>query len=696
MSAAEYSVQGNIAVIQLNHPPVNSLSLVLRQSLGPAIERAEADPAVHASIIIGSEKAFCGGADIREFGTDKAAQPPKLRDILAIMDSAKKPLVAAIGGFALGGGMELGLGCHYRVALPGTRLALPEITLGILAGGGGVQRMPRIIPVERAVEMCLSGAPIPVAEAHTLGLIDEVVEGDLLAGALRFTAKLVADGKGPRRIRDMAPKIADAKAFFDKKRAELQKSSRGRVAPLANLDALEYSVTHPFDESLTFTTEIFMKLLAGTESKALRHSFFAEREAAKIPDVPADTVLRDIKTAAVIGAGTMGGGIAMCLANAGVPVKIIEMKQEALDRGLATVKKNYAGTVAKGRLSQADMDKRMALISTALELNAAASADIIIEAVFEDMTVKQTVFKQLDAIAKPGAILATNTSTLDVDQIASATTRPQDVIGAHFFSPANVMRLLEVVRGEKTAKDVIATTMALGKKMGKVPVLSRVCDGFIGNRILGKYRVQAMLLLDEGASPQQIDRALMNWGLAMGPFAMGDLAGNDVSWLVRKYRATAGKHFTPDPLADLLCEKGRFGQKTGKGWYRYEPGNRTPLPDPEVEQMINDHRKGLGLTPRAISDEEIVERCLYAMANEGAWILDEGIALRASDIDAVYVNGYGFPSYRGGPMFNAEAVGLGKVLARIEEFAKGYRGDIWRPSALLGKRAAEGKNFSGT
>ncbi len=696
MSAVEYRVQGAIAVITLTHPPVNSLSLVLRQLLHEYLLKAEADPAVKATVIAGSDKAFCGGADIREFGTEKGTTPPRLRQMLEIMDTAKKPLVAAVGGFALGGGLELAMGCHYRVVLKGTRLALPEITLGILAGGGGVQRIPRIIPIERAAQMLLTGQPIAVDEAKQLGLADEVVDSDLLGGAIRFAEKLVAEGKGPRPIRNMPPKVAadGGKSFIEKKRAELQISSRGRVAPLENLRALEIGITQPFDEATEQINEIFLKLLAGTESKALRYSFFAEREAAKVADVPADTPLREIKSAAIIGAGTMGGGISMCFLGAGIPVVMIDTKQEAVDRGLATIKKNFAATVEKGRLSQADMDKRMALLSTATDLSAAAKADIIVEAVFEDMAVKEAVFAQLDKIAKAGAILATNTSTLDVDQIARATSRPQEVIGAHFFSPANVMRLLEVIRGEKTAKDIIATVMALGKKLGKVPVLSRVCDGFIGNRILEKYRVQTMALVNEGASPQQIDAALTKWGLAMGPFAMGDLAGNDVSWLVRQNRAKLGKNYTPNPLGDQICEMGRYGQKTGKGWYKYEAGNRKPIVDAEVEQLIAAHRTKLGLTPRAISDEEIVDRCLFAMANEGAKIVEEGIALRASDVDVVYVNGYGFPGYRGGPMFNADVAGLPKVVEKMQAWAKGHQGEAWAPSKLLVKLAGEGKKFS--
>jgi len=697
-SPTEYSLHGAVAVITLASPPVNSLSHVMRVSLKESLDRAEADAAVRAVVIIGSEKAFCGGAEIREFNTPKATMVPRLRDLAEQMDKAKKPIVAAIGGFALGGGLELGLASHYRIALPGARLALPEITLGLTPGGGGTVRLPRILTVDRATDAILSGTPISVAEAHKLGLLDSVVEGDLLQGALRFAEKLIAEGKGPRYIRDMKPRLSDGgdlKAYFDKKRTELAKSSRGRIAPLANLDCIEAAVMGTPEQGQDFTTDVFLnKLMVSTESKALRHSFFSEREATKVPDVPADIVQRPIRKAAVIGAGTMGGGISMCFANAGIAVTVIEAKPEALERGLATIRKNYAATVTRGRLSQADMDKRMDLISSALDLSAAADADIIVEAVFEEMSVKQSVFKALDAVARPGAILASNTSTLDVDQIAAATKRPQDVIGAHFFSPANVMRLLEVIRGKDTAKDVVATVMALGKKLGKVAVLSGVCDGFIGNRILEKYRVQTIALLEEGADPQQIDKALTDWGFAMGPFAVSDLAGNDIGWAVRKRRKEEGKNFTPNPVADKLCELGRFGQKAGKGWYRYEPGNRVPQIDPEVVQIITGHRKTLGVSQRKISDEEIVNRCVFAMANEGAKIVEEGIALRASDVDAVYLNGYGFPAHRGGPMFNADVTGLPQVLEAITGYARGYGGDAWTPSALLVKLAGEGKTFN--
>jgi 3-hydroxyacyl-CoA dehydrogenase len=487
----------------------------------------------------------------------------------------------------------------------------------------------------------------------------------------------------------------DPKAFFASARAEVGKRARGFPAPLEIVGCVEAAVAKPFDEGCKFERERFRFLVEGNESKALRHMFFAERQTSKIPDVPEDTPTRDIRSAAVIGAGTMGGGIAMSIANAGIPVTVIEMKPEALDRGLATIKKNYAATVSKGRLKQEEMDKRVALIKPALDLAAAKEADIVIEAVFERMDVKQDLFRKLDQTAKPGAILATNTSTLDVNAIAAVTRRPQDVIGTHFFSPANVMRLLEVVRGAKTGKDVLAATMKFGKTIKKLPVVSGVCDGFIGNRMLEKYGQQSLFLLDEGALPHQVDAAARDWGMAMGPFTMGDMAGLDVGWEIRKRRYRERPGFVYSKVNDRICEAGRFGQKTGKGWYRYEPGNRTPIPDPEAEKIIADYRKEIGVARREISDEEIVQRLIYALVNEGAYILEEGIALRASDIDMVYLTGYGFPAYRGGPMFYADTVGLAEVLAAIERFRKGYMGEVWKPAPLLAKLAREGKRFNG-
>ena len=688
--AAQYSIRDGVAVITLNNPPVNGLGNALRAGILECIQKADADPTVQAAVIIGSAKAFSGGADIREF--NKPREKPDLPDVNDAQDAMKKPLVAAIGGFALGGGLELALACHYRVALPGAQLGLPEVKLGILPGSGGTQRLPRVVPMAKAVQMMTTGNPVRAEEAKELGLVDEIAQGDLLEFAIAFAKKQT---KLPR-IRDRKARIdGDVAGFFKKTREEVAKASRGYPAPLEIVACAEAAATREFDEGRKFERERFAVLVNTSESKSLRHAFFAERQTSKIPDVPDDTPTREIRKAAVVGAGTMGGGIAMNFANAGIPVTILDTTQEALERGLATIRKNYAATVSKGRLAQGDMDKRMGLIHGTLNLAQIADADIVIEAVFERMDVKQDLFRKLDGIVKQGAILATNTSTLDVDQIAAATTRPQEVVGTHFFSPANVMRLLEVVRGKKTDKGVLATTMKLGKRLKKVPVVSGVCDGFIGNRMLEKYGQQSLFLVDEGASPQQIDAALSKFGMAMGPFTMYDMAGNDIGWEIRKRRYQERPDFVYSKFADRVCEQGRFGQKTGKGFYKYEPGNRKPIPDPEVDAIMAAHRKELGINPRTISDDEIVERCIYALVNEGAHILEEGIALRASDIDMVYLTGYGFPAFRGGPMFYADTVGLDKVLASIEKFQKGYQGGQWTPAPLLVRLAREGKRFNG-
>jgi 3-hydroxyacyl-CoA dehydrogenase len=687
---AQYSVRDGIAVITMSNPPVNGLGNALRAGLMACLQKAEADPAVKGAVIIGSAKAFSGGADIREFG--KPREKPDLFEVNDQQDAMKKPLVAAIGGFALGGGLELALGCHYRVAAPRAQLGLPEVKLGILPGSGGTQRLPRVIPMADAVRMMTTGSTISAEKAKELGLVDEIVSGDLLDGAIKF----LQQPRPIRRVRDMAARLeGDPEAFFAKVRDQVASESRGYPAPLEIVACAAAAATLPFDEGRKVERERFQRLVNTAESKALRHMFFAERQTSKIPGVPDDTPVRAIRKAAVIGAGTMGGGIAMCFANAGIPVTLVDTTQEALDKGLQKIRSNYAATVEKGRLAQSDMDKRMALISSATNLSEIKGANIVVEAVFERMDVKQDLFKKLDALMPAGAILATNTSTLDVVQIAAATKRPEDVVGTHFFSPANVMRLLEVVRGGKTAKDVLATTMKLGKTLKKVPVVSGVCDGFIGNRMLEKYVQQSLFLLEEGATPAQIDGALQRWGMAMGPFAMYDMAGNDIGWEIRKRRAKERPDMVYSKFADRICEKGWFGQKAGRGWYRYEKGNRKPLPDPEVEKMLSDYREEAGVTPRKIPDEEIVERCIFALANEGARILEEGIALRASDIDMVYLTGYGFPPYRGGPMFYADQVGLDKVLDSITRYKAGYQGSQWQPAPVLVKFAKEGRRFNG-
>jgi 3-hydroxyacyl-CoA dehydrogenase len=694
MSTAEYSVRGEVAVITLNNPPVNGLGHALRQGIVAGLERAQADANVRAIVLIGAGNAFSGGADIKEFNTPAASAEPHLRQVIVQVEQCTKPVVAAIHKVAMGGGLELALGCHFRVAAPGAQLALPEVNLGILPGAGGTQRLPRAIGAAPALDMMVSGKPVK-SEGAPPGLIDEMVSGDLLEGALAFAARAVTEGRTLRRLRDETVRVdGDTAAFIAAAKARVAKASRGFPAPPKIVECVEAAIALPFDDGLKAERERFEQLVVSTESKAMRHAFFAERAASKIPDVPDSTPTQEVKRVAIIGAGTMGGGIAMAFANAGFPVTLVETTQEALDRGLDVIRKNYAATVAKGRMAQADMDRRMGLLGGALDYSALAAADLVIEAVYENLDVKREVFARLDAAAKPGAILATNTSTLDVNAIAAATQRPEAVVGLHFFSPANVMRLLEIVRAAKTSKEALATVMKVSKAIRKVGVVAGVCDGFIGNRMLEEYLRQAYFLVDEGASPQQVDAALQKWGLAMGPFAMMDMAGQDIGWAIRKRRAVE----TPDRVyskwPDRLCEQGRFGQKTGAGVYRYEPGNRVPQPDAAVDALIADYRKELGIAPRAIGDDEIVERCMLALANEGARILDEGIAARASDIDIVYLTGYGFPLFRGGPMFNADTIGLPRVVEAMGRYARGYHGECWTPAPLLARLAADGKRFT--
>jgi 3-hydroxyacyl-CoA dehydrogenase len=692
-SVVGYKRSGNVGVITIDNPPVNALGQAVRSGLIDALDRGLADPGAKALIVMGAGRTFTGGADIREFG--KPPSSPSLHDVIARYESSPKPVAAAIHGTTMGGGFELALGCHYRVAAASARLGLPEIKLGLIPGAGGTQRLPRLSGIETAVEMILSGEPVPATKAQALGVVDAIIDGDLESGAVAFAASL---GAGPHpKVRDRDDKLAAARARPDPMgavRKDLARRARGQVAPQRAVDAIEMSLTTPFDDALARERQIFMELVPSPQSKGAIHSFFAERQVAKIPDVPDDTPTRPIARAAVIGAGTMGGGIAMCFANAGIPVQVIETTQEALTRGVDIVRRNYAATVAKGRLPQAAMDARMNLITGTLDLAALREADIVIEAVFEEMEIKKTVFRELDRLCKPGAILATNTSTLDVDEIAAATRRPADVIGMHFFSPANVMRLLEVVRGRSSAKDVIATAMKLGRTLGKVPVLVGVCDGFVGNRMLARYFRQAEFLVEEGALPQQVDKVLVEFGLPMGVFTMSDMAGNDVSWRIRKRQAaTLPPNRRVSKILDQLCERGRFGQKTGAGWYRYEKGDRTPLPDAAVEEIIEAESARLGFTRRAISDDEILKRCIYALVNEGAKILEEGIAMRPSDIDVIYIYGYGFPAWRGGPMFYADLVGLKNVYDDICRFAE-RDAEAWTPAPLLKRLAEQGKSFA--
>jgi 3-hydroxyacyl-CoA dehydrogenase len=697
MSAASWSTRGPIAVITLDNPPVNGLGHELRKGILEGLDRAEADPAVKAVVLVGAGRGFSGGADIREFNTPKMIAEPTLRTVIRAIEAGRKPVIAAIAGMAMGGGLELALGSHYRVAQAGAQVGLPEVKLGLLPGAGGTQRLPRAIGVEGALNMIVSGAVLPVEQLRGTALIDAFIEGDLLDGAVAFAEKVVAENRKPTLLRDLPVRYPNAEGFFEFARGAVGGVSKGYPAPLKALEAVAASATQPFDEGLRTERELFLQLIDSPESKALRHAFFAERAASKIPDVPEDTPTRPVRSAAVIGAGTMGGGIAMNFANAGIPVVLLEVKQEALDKGLATIRKNYESSAKKGKLTAAQVEERLRLVRPTLSYSDVAQADIVTEAVFEDMGVKEGVFRALDEVMKPGAILATNTSTLDVNRIAGFTRRPQDVIGTHFFSPAHVMKLLEVVRGAKTGKDVLATVMDLAKKLKKTAVVSGVCDGFIGNRMIEQYSRQAGFLLEEGALPRQVDAALEKWGMAMGPFRMADLAGNDVGWFIRKRRYLEKPHVKYPRLADRVCELGRFGQKTGAGWYRYEAGKRDAIPDPVIEDLVVAYSKELGVQRRKISDEEIVERCIYSLVNEGARILEEGIALRASDIDVIYLTGYGFPPFRGGPMFAADTTGLYNVVRSMKRFAANPHGDpgFWTPAPLLAKLAAEGKTFSG-
>ncbi len=686
-----------MAVITLDNPPLNGLNHELRAGLVAGIDRASVDAGVKAVIIIGAGRAFSSGADIREFNTPKSTAEPTLRSVIRVVEANAKPVIAVIGGICMGGGLELALGCHFRVALPGAKIALPEVKLGLLPGAGGTQRLPRAIGVEAALNMIVSGAPVSSEQLKGTRLIDEIVDGELLPGALAFALKVVAEKRPLTRLRDVKIDFPNADAFFQFARNNVGPVAKNFPAPLKCIDAVAAAVTMPFEEGLKFERELFTQQVQTPESRALRHAFFAERAAAKIPDVPENTPARKIASVAVIGAGTMGGGIAMNFLNAGIPVTILETKQEALDKGMATIRKNYEGSVKRGKLTPEKLQQNIALLKPTLSYDDVKTADLVIEAVFEDMAVKQAVFERLDAVAKPGAILATNTSTLDVNKIAAFTRRPQDVVGMHFFSPANVMKLLEVVRGEKTAKDVLVAVMQVARKINKTAVVSGVCDGFIGNRMIEQYLRQAMFLLDEGASPQQVDRALERFGMAMGPFRMSDLAGNDVGWYIRKRRYVEKPNVVYSKIADRLCELGRFGQKTGQGWYRYEVGKRDAIPDPAVDELIAGYRKEIGTVPRKIADAEIVERSILALVNEGARILEEGIAQRASDIDMVYLTGYGFPLYRGGPMLYADMLGLYNVVRSMACLAANAHADpaFWQPAPLLAKLAAEGKTFNG-
>ena len=688
------SIQGRIGILTVNNPPVNALAAAVRTGIKEGVEAFGQDPNIDAIVLIGGGRTFIAGADIREFG--KPPSGANLNDVIATMENSSKLIVAALHGTPLGGGLETALGAHYRVALPTTRMGLPEVHLGLLPGAGGTQRLPRLTGAKYALDAILSGRHIPAPEAKSRGIVDAIVEDDLLKGAVAHAEMLLAQKAPLRRVRDLTATLESPDLFKETEKA-IARKARGFKAPWNIIKTVQAAVELPFDDGMKRERELFVELLTSSESAAQRYYFFAEREAAKVKDVPSDTPQRQIKTGGIIGAGTMGGGIAMNFANAGVPVTMLETSQEALDRGLKTIRTNYENTAKRGGMKAEDVEKRMALITPTLDYNDLKDVDLVIEAVFETMEVKEAVFKKLDEVAKPGAILATNTSGLDVNQIASYTKRPGDVIGMHFFSPANVMKLLENVRGKATEKDVIATVMSFSKKIGKIPVLVGVCEGFVGNRMLRMRGIQSAYMMEEGALPQQIDKVVYDYGFPMGPFAMSDLAGNDVGWRIRQGKKEKEKRNVryTGYVADAICELGRFGQKTGAGYYKYNLPDRTPIPDPEVEKIIEETSKKLGITRRAISDQEILERALYPMVNEGAKILEEGMAQRALDIDVIWVNGYGWPVYRGGPMWWADnVVGLKTIHDALLKYRDASGDPFWEPAPLLKKLVQEGKKFS--
>ena len=685
-----FSKQGAIGLIKVNNPPVNALNQSVRAGLKECVEQGLGDDSVKAMVLICEGRTFIAGADITEFA--KGMGEPGLVPVIGNMETASKPIVAAIHGTALGGGLEVALGCHYRVALASAKVGLPEVHLGLLPGAGGTQRLPRLVGAQAALELIVGGGHVPAAKALELGIVDAIVDGDLEAAGIAYAEKLLADGTGPRAIRDITPETAGPEVF-DNFEKSIARKQRGFLAPFHIIKSIRAAFELPFDEGMAREEALFMELMKSSESASQRHIFFAEREVAKVPGLAKDTIKREINCGAVVGAGTMGGGIAMNFANAGIPVKLLEMKQDFLDKGIALIRKNYENTAKKGRISMADVEKRMALIEPTLSYDDIKDVDIVIEAVFENMDVKKEVFKKLDSVCRPGAILATNTSTLDVDEIAGVTGRPQDVIGMHFFSPANVMRLLENVRGELTADDVIATVMSFSKRIGKIGAMVGVCDGFVGNRMLHQRTRESAYLVEEGASPEQVDKVLFDFGFPMGAFTMADMAGLDVGYKVREERRKAGKVEKRDSVwIDKIVEMGRHGQKTNAGVYKYEDG-RTPIPDPIVKALIAECAKEAGIEQRDISDQEILERCLYPMINEGAKILEEGIAARPLDIDIIWINGYGFPGYKGGPMFWADQIGLQNIVDAYAKYAKQFGDHYWQPAPLLAKLAKEGKGF---
>ena len=683
--------QGAIAIVRVNNPPVNALGIAVREGLQDSFKAAEADPEVKAIVLVCEGSTFMAGADIKEFG--KPPKSPGLPEVVNGIEAGTKPSVAVIHGTALGGGLEVAVSCHYRIALKSAKVGLPEVKLGLLPGAGGTQRLPRLVGAKAALDMIVGGNPVKAKDAFKVGIVDEVVGGDLLEGALAYARKLVADNAPLRKIRDLDVKKEDADLFTNYEKS-IARKQRGFKAPFHCIKAVQAAVELPFDEGMKRERELFAELLVSPESRAQRHVFFAEREVAKVPGLPKDTAKRDVKSAAIIGAGTMGGGIAMNFANAGIPVKILEVKEDALERGIAVIRKNYENTAKKGRITQEQVEQRMALIQPTLSYDDLSDVDLVIEAVFENMDVKKAVFTELDRVCKPGAILATNTSTLDVNRIASFTKRPEDVVGMHFFSPTNVMKLLENVRGEKTSDEVVATVMDLSRRIGKVGVLVGVCHGFVGNRMLHKRQAEAVQLVNEGANPAQVDKVLFDLGFPMGPFAMSDLAGMDVGYRIREeLRKEDPDNAPPRNWTDDLVEQGRLGQKTQAGVFDYKEGDRTPVPSSEVDALIAKFREENGIQSRDISDQEILERCMYIMVNEGAKILEEGIAARPLDVDVIWIYGYGFPVYRGGVLFWADSVGLKTIYDKVSQIHQETGSDTWKPAALLEKLAKEGKGF---
>jgi 3-hydroxyacyl-CoA dehydrogenase len=692
----QFKNENGIGIMTINNPPVNALSPGVPEGISEALDQISTDDSVKAAVLIGGGRTFVAGADIKEFGKMTSGKPrgAGLLSLLLKIEDSAKPVIIAIHGTAFGGGMELAMAGHYRVAVATAQFGQPEVKLGLIPGAAGTQRLPRLAGVAKAVDMCVSGNPVNAEEALKLGIIDRIIDGELLAGAVAFAREVA--GKPARKTRERKEKLGNAAEnalIFSAAREMAARKQRGLLAPAKAIDAVEAATKMPFEEGCKFEQELFIECLFSEQSKSLIHVFFSEREAAKIPDVPRETNVIPVHFAAVVGGGTMGGGIAMVLANAGIPVLLKEVDQAALDRGLATIQSNYANSVKRGRFSQQVAEERLKRITPTLSYDDFSNADLVIEAVFEGMTLKKEVFKELDRVCKPGAILASNTSTLSIDEIASATSRPESVIGTHFFSPANVMRLLEIVRGKSSSKEVVATCMQLSKTLGKVGVLVGNCRGFVGNRMFGPYRREAQFVVEEGAGIEAVDRALSDFGMAMGPLATGDLAGLDVGWRIRKeYRHLEAPGIRQPFVEDRLCELGRYGQKTGAGWYKYDDQRRASL-DPAVSELIRKWVEEAGIVQRQISAAEITDRCLYALVNEGARILEEGIALRASDIDIIYINGYGFPAHRGGPMWYADTVGLKQVYARVSEFHRQH-GEIWQPAPLLKQLAEQGKTFA--